>query len=99
MIFAKGCIQTSITKCWKPSQTSLRKASDMGTEFRDHPRKKTIRVQWDTPLLKILHANWHADFFYCGLPGPQAIDIKLWRDMISRVIAFEVECPNGNRRR
>jgi hypothetical protein len=71
----------------------------MGTVFHDHPRKKTIREKWDTPLLQRLHERWNTKFFYCGLPGPEAIDIKLWKDMISRVIAFEVECSNGDPRK
>jgi hypothetical protein len=49
----------------------------MGNGFQDHPRKKTVREKWNTPLLRVLHEQWHTKFFYCGLPGPEAIDIAL----------------------
>jgi hypothetical protein len=59
--------------------------------FRDHPRKRTVRERWDTPLLKFLYDQWRLKYFYFGLPGPEAADVKLWHEMIGRVVAFEVE--------
>ena len=67
--------------------------------FGDHPRKRVVREQWDTPLLRWVWERWGKRmFFYLGLPGPEALDIKLWRSMVSRVIAFELETESGNPR-
>ena len=63
----------------------------MVSKFHDHPRKQIIRGEWDTPLLRSLHVAWGKKFFYFGLPGPQVFDICAWRDMIDRVVAFELE--------
>lgn len=63
----------------------------MPAGFRDHHRKRLVRERWDTPTLRWLYQEWGAKYFYFGLPGPEAVDIRLWREMISRVVAFEVE--------
>ena len=63
----------------------------MAGSFHDHPRKKTVRERWDTPLLRWLRFLWQAKFFYFGLPGPKAIDLWLWKDIVIRIIAFEQE--------
>ncbi len=63
----------------------------MAAMFADHPRKKVVREDWDTPVLNFLHDRWNHGYFYFGLPGPQALDIRLWREMIRRVVAFEIE--------
>jgi len=68
-------------------------------EFHDHERKKTVRLQWDTPILRWLYERWNTKYFYCGLPGPAALDIKLWQPMIRRVVAFELERERTNRPR
>lgn len=64
--------------------------------FKDHPRKKTVREQWDTPLLEFLYDQWGLKYFYFGLPGPEASDVKLWHKMIGRVVAFEVESKEAS---
>ena len=64
-------------------------------DFRDHPRKRVVREQWDTPVLAWLHSRWRRKYFYVGLPGPEALDIQLWLDMIARVVAFEMESPRS----
>lgn len=64
----------------------------------DFPRKNTVREQWDTPVLAALSKHWCKKFFYCGLPGPEALDIKLWKDMIERVVAFQTLSDSGNPR-
>lgn len=58
--------------------------------FGDSPGKRVVREQWNTPLLRHLHDRYGFTYRYFGLPGPDIIDIDLWRDMISDVIAFEV---------
>ncbi len=55
------------------------------------PRKETVRSVWNTPVLQAIRDQFHRDYLYCGLPGPEALDILLWRNMIRRVIAFELE--------
>ncbi len=72
-----------------------KRAFDVGRDFLDHPRKRVVREQWDTPILRALYEVWGKKYFYVGLPGPAAIDIELWRDMISRVVAFEMECQHA----
>jgi hypothetical protein len=58
--------------------------------FTDSPDKRIVRLLWNTPLLKYLNREYGFIYRYFGLPGPDIIDIKLWKDMISEVIAFEV---------
>jgi len=65
----------------------------------DFPRKNTVRRQWDTPVLEALSKHWCTKFFYCGLPGPKAIDIWLWKSMIDRVVAFQTLSDIGDPRR
>lgn len=62
----------------------------MSSLFIDHPRKQTVREKWNTPILTWLYRKWGAKYLYLGLPGPEAHDIKLWAEMIERVIAFEI---------
>lgn len=71
----------------------------MVSQFRNHPRKNYLRKNWDTPLLEKLYSIWNSKFFYCGLPGPQILDIKLWKSMIDRVVAFELECDGDDPRK
>jgi len=65
----------------------------MPAGFADSPRKRTVRELWNTPLLKTVHNALGSQYFYCGLPGRDILDIRLWKDMIRRIIAFEVENP------
>jgi len=62
----------------------------MAGEFGDHPGKRVIREQWNTPVLKTLFERWGKQYFYFGLPGPKATDIFLWKEMIRRIVAFEL---------
>lgn len=71
----------------------------MSHDFIDHPRKKVVREVWDTPVIKRLHSIWGSKYLYFGLPGPKALDVELWKDMIRRVIAFELEATEGDSRR
>lgn len=56
----------------------------------DTQDKKTVREVWNTPLLRYLHDNHQIKYRYLGLPGVDLTDIKLWKDMIEEVIAFEL---------
>lgn len=58
--------------------------------FSDSREKRVVREKWNTPFLRHLHDNHGYPYRYFGLPGPEIIDIKLWRDMITEVVAFEV---------
>ena len=62
----------------------------MPNPFIDHPRKRTVREKWNTPILTWLYRKWGAKYLYLGLPGPEAHDIALWAEMIEQVIAFEI---------
>jgi len=71
----------------------------MPSGFSDHPRKRIVREKWDTPVLEWLFRHWGVQYFYFGLPGPDIHDIRLWRAMIRRVLAFELESErNANPR-
>ena len=65
--------------------------------------KRTVREQWNTPLLRILNEGHGFRFRYMVLPGVDLLDVKLWRDMIDEVVAFEVRArrtrndPEGRR--
>ena len=69
----------------------------------DTDAKRAIREQWNTPLLRELHHRHGFRYRYMGLPGVDLLDVKLWKDMIEEVIAFEVPAKitrrNQDRRR
>jgi len=67
--------------------------------FRDNPAKRLIREQWNTPLLKYIHEKYNVKYRYMGLPGMDLIDIRLWKDMIEEVIAFELRSPGTDSRK
>ena len=52
---------------------------------------RPVREKWDSPILDHLAKKWGTKYLYLGLPGPMAFDVALWRKMIRKVIAFEVE--------
>ena len=70
----------------------------------DSPGKRAVREHWNTPLLRLLHQVHGFRYRYMGLPGVDLLDVRLWRDMIEEVIAFEVPArptrqdPEGRRR-
>lgn len=68
----------------------------MGTGFQDSIGKRIIREKWDTPILNYFKNYWQTLYFYFGMPGKRALDIILWKSLIRRVVAFEVE-NNGDR--
>ncbi len=61
----------------------------MAKTFIDNPEKRVVRERWNTPLLRYLNAQHSVRYRYLGLPGTDLIDVKLWKDMIDEVIAFE----------
>ena len=71
----------------------------MPAAFQDHPQKRLVRESWDTPLLQWLYDQWETKYFYFGLPGPAAVDIRLWHEMIGRVVAFEIESEGAENAR
>ena len=70
----------------------------------DTPGKRAVREHWNTPVLRLLNEEYGFRYRYMGLPGVELLDVKLWRDMIDEVIAFEVPArrtpddPEGRRR-
>lgn len=56
----------------------------------DTQEKKTVREVWNTPVLQYLHNNHQIKYRYLGLPSVDLADIKLWKEMIQEVIAFEL---------
>lgn len=70
----------------------------MATSFRDSPGKRVVREQWDTPLLRYLHERYGVRYRYMGFPGTELADVRLWRDMLDEVIAFELRAPGGDPR-
>ena len=71
----------------------------MSAPFVDNPQKVVVRRDWDTPLLRHLHDSFGVRYRYCGLPGVDLIDVRLWQDMIDEVVAFEPpdDSPDGRR--
>lgn len=57
----------------------------------DSPGKKYIRENWNSPLLQEYSTQKGIKYLYLGLPGPKISDIKLWKDFIEYVIAFETK--------
>jgi len=71
----------------------------MATSFRESLAKRAVREQWDTPLLRHLNAHYGVRYRYLGLPGTELADIRLWKDMLDEVIAFQLPAPGGDPRR
>jgi len=67
----------------------------VASSFTDNPEKGVVRQQWNTPLLQHLHRQYGVRYRYLGLPGPNLIDVTLWREMIDEVIAFEPPDKDG----
>ena len=51
--------------------------------------KDVVRQHFDLPLLEQLRSKKQSRLSYFGLPGPQALDIKTWKDLIQEVSAVE----------
>ena len=68
-------------------------------KFRESSGKKTVRENWNTPVLRYLHSKYGIRYRYMGLPGTELNDVKLWADMIDEVIAFEVKDRSRNGRK
>ncbi len=56
----------------------------------DTPGKRVVRELWNAPLLRYLNETYGFRYRYMGLPGVDLLDVKLWKDIIDEVIAFEV---------
>lgn len=56
----------------------------------DTATKRTVREEWNTPLLRFLSSGYGFRYRYMGLPGVDLLDLELWRDLIDEVVAFEV---------
>lgn len=70
----------------------------MRASFQDSPAKRVVREQWDTPLLRYFHREFGIRYRYLGFPGTDLVDVRLWRDMIDEVIAFQLPAPGGDER-
>lgn len=69
----------------------------------DSVGKRAVRQDWNTPILRFLNREHGVRYRYVGLPGVDVVDVKLWRDMIDHVVAFEIPAhptrddPQGRR--
>jgi len=70
----------------------------MVTSFRESPAKRVVRERWDTPLLMYLHREYGVRYRYMGFPGTALTDVRLWKDMLDEVVAFERPAPTGDPR-
>ena len=61
------------------------------------PAKRAVREEWNTPLLRFLNIQYGFRYRYMGLPGVDLLDLKLWRDLIDEVVAFEVPVKSYGR--
>lgn len=66
--------------------------------FTDSPAKKVVREKWNTPFLKYINEKYGVKYRYFGLPGTELQDIRLWKDMIEEVVAFELPSSYGDYR-
>src|SRR6266705_1250179 len=62
----------------------------MSASFQDSAAKRVVREQWDTPLLRYFNREFGVRYRYMGFPGTALADVRLWRDMIDVVIAFQL---------
>lgn len=68
------------------------------SSFRDSPAKRIVREHWNTSFLRYLNSEFGFRYRYMGFPGTDLVDVKLWKDMIDEVIAFELPSPDSNDR-
>ena len=68
------------------------------SSFKDSPAKRIVRERWNTPFLGYLHTNFGFRYRYMGFPGTDLADVRLWKDMIDEVIAFELPYPGPDDR-
>lgn len=60
------------------------------SSFTASPAKRIVREIWNTPFLQYIHDEYGIKYRYFGLPGPNIEDVRLWRNMIEEVVAFEL---------
>ena len=60
------------------------------SSFTASPAKRIVREIWNTPFLEYIHSKYGVKYRYFGLPGPNIEDVRLWRNMIEEVVAFEL---------
>lgn len=70
----------------------------MANTFTDNPGKGVVRESWDTPILRYLNTEYGIRYRYMGLPGPKLLDLRMWKDMIGEVVAFEPPGDSGDPR-
>jgi hypothetical protein len=68
------------------------------SSFHDNPGKKIVRETWNTPFLRYIHDKYKVKYRYMGFPGTDLIDVRLWKDMIEEVVAFELPSPREGER-
>lgn len=70
----------------------------MANTFTDNPDKGVVRESWDTPILRYLSTQYSIRYRYMGLPGVKLLDLRMWKDMIDEVVAFEPPDESADRR-
>jgi hypothetical protein len=69
----------------------------MSQGFRSPVSKDTVRSLWCTQILTALRNEIGRKYFYLGLPGPEAKDLKEWHKekLVGRVCAFQMLDTKG----
>ena len=57
--------------------------------YTSSPEKDVIREHFDLPLVRRLHKSKKRPLAYFGLPGVEALDLRVWRSMLSKAVAVE----------
>ena len=65
--------------------------------FTSSPEKDVIREHFDLPLVRHLHNSKKRPLAYFGLPGVEALDLRVWKNMLSKAVAVERD-PNSCKR-
>lgn len=68
------------------------------SSFRGSAAKCVVREHWNSSFIRYLHTEYGLRYRYMGFPGTDLADVKLWKDMIDEVIAFELPSPDPNDR-
>jgi hypothetical protein len=58
--------------------------------FKDTENKATIRLKWSLPLVAAYSRFAQRSISYFGMPGPEVLDLRAWRDHLSRKTAIQI---------
>jgi len=58
--------------------------------FKDTENKTTIRLKWSLPLIAKYSQLLKRPLSYFGMPGPEILDLRAWREYLSRKTAVQI---------